>query len=252
MATIGDVITASLQDLGLISASETPTADDSQLALDRVNAWIDGLATQGLTVYQSSRTTWTIVSGTSSYTVGPTGAVTCTRPIAPKDILNIGYEDTSLSPTQEFLLPDPLTVDAYAALTPKSLTATYPQYFYYDPTFADTASLGTLIPWPIPTSSTLLGVIYTPTPVTEFSALTDTILLPPGYRRFYRTSLALELAPSFAVQPSPTLQQLAHQAEIDVKRSNTRFSDLSLSRVRGIGGGYTGTMSQSRFDTGNF
>jgi hypothetical protein len=250
MATIGDVITASLQDLGLISASETPTADDSQLALDRVNDWIDGLATQGLTVYQSSRTTWTIVSGTSSYTVGTTGAVTCTRPIAPTDILNIGYEDTSLSPTQEFLLPDPLTEDAYAALTPKTLTATYPQYFYYNPTFA--SSLGTLIPWPIPTSSTLLGVIYTPTPVTEFSALTDTILLPPGYRRFYRTSLAIELAPSFAVQPSPTLQQLAHQAAVDVKRSNLRLNDLSLNDVAWIGGAPVGTMSRSRFDTGNF
>lgn len=250
MATIGDVITASLQDLGLISASETPTADDSQLALDRVNDWIDGLATQGLTVFTSSRTTWTIVSGTSSYTVGTTGAVTCTRPIAPVDILNIGYEDTSLSPTQEFLLPDPLTEDAYAALTPKTLTATYPQYFYYNPTFA--SSLGTLIPWPIPTSSTLLGVIYTPTPVTEFSALTDTILLPPGYRRFYRTSLAIELAPSFAVQPSPTLQHLAHQAAVDVKRSNTRLSDLSLNDVAWIGGAPVGTMSRSRFDTGNF
>ena len=252
MATIGDVITASLQDLGLISASETPTADDSQLSLDRVNDWIDGLATQGLTVYRTSRTTWTIVSGTTSYTVGPTGAVTCTRPIAPDDILDIGYEDTSLSPTQEFLLPDPLTVNAYAALTPKSLTATYPQYFYYDPTFADTASLGTLTPWPVPTSSTLRGVIYTRTPVTEFSALTDTILLPPGYRRFYRAALALELAPSFSVLPSPALQQIAHQAEVNVKRSNMRLSDLSLGEVVGIGGRQGGSLGQSRFDTGNF
>jgi|TARA_R110000824_G_scaffold49264_1_gene138281 hypothetical protein len=251
MATIGDVITASLQDLGLIAASESPTADDSALALSRANDWIDGLATQGLTVYtDNTRTTWTIVSGTTSYTVGTTGTVACSRPTSPDRIVNIGYQDTSVSPTQEYLLGRPLTNDAYASLTPKSLTATYPQYWYYEPTF--TSSLGTLSPWPVPTGSGLEGVIYTPTPVTEFSALTDTILLPPGYRRFYRTSLAMELAPSFSVEPSPSLQRLANDAEVDVKRSNSRTSDLSLGDVAWISGNAGTSLGRARFDTGNF
>ena len=250
MATIGDVITASLQDLGLVSASESPSADDSALALSRVNDWIDGLATQNLTVYTNARTTWTITSGKTSYTVGTGGDVPCTRPIAPTDILNIGYQDTSVSPVQEYLLGRPLTEDGYAALTPKSLTATYPQYWYYNPTFA--SSLGTLTPWPVPTSSTLQGVIYTPVPVTEFTGLTDTILLPPGYRRYYRTSLALELAPSFSVVPSPGLQQIANEAATEVKRSNQRLMDLSLDRVTWIGGDIGLSLGRSRFDTGNF
>lgn len=237
MATIGDVITSSLQDLGLISASESPVADDSALALSRVNDWIDGLATQGLTVYTTNtRTTWTLVSGTASYTVGPTGDVTCIRPISPNHIANIGYEDTSLSPAQEYLVGRPLTDDAYAAISQKSQTSTYPASFYYDPTFS--ASLGTLIPWPVPTGGSLSGVIYTPTPVSEFSALTDVILLPPGYRRFYRTSLALELAPSFSVIPSPVLERIAIDSATDVKRSNVRVSDLSLRDVSFIGGGW--------------
>jgi hypothetical protein len=251
MATIGDVITASFQDLGLIAAEETSTAADSALALSRVNDWIDGLATQGLTVFTANtRTTWTLVSGTTSYTVGTTGTIACSRPVSPSDIVNIGYEDTSVSPAEEYLLGRPLTQNQYAALTPKSQTATYPQCYYYDPTFA--SSLGTLTPWPVPTASNLLGVIYTPTPVTEFSALTDTILLPPGYRRFYRTSLALELAPSFSVIPSDTLRSIARDAETNVKRSNVRLSDLSLSDVGWIGGESNGTLSSSKFDTGNF
>jgi hypothetical protein len=250
MATIGDVITASLQDLGLISASESPTADDSALALSRVNDWIDGLATQGLTVYTNTRTTWTIVSGQASYTVGTTGNVACSRPVSPTDILNIGYQDTSLSPVEEFLLNRPLSEDAYAALSPKTLTATYPQYYYYNPTFA--SSLGTLTPWPVPTSSSLEGVIYTPTPVSEFTSTAETILLPPGYRRFYRTSLALELAPSFSVLPSPLLQEIANTAATNVKRSNLRLTDLSLQDVAWIGGDPWRDMGMNRFDTGNF
>jgi hypothetical protein len=251
MATIGDVITASLQDLGLIAAEEIPTAADSALALLRVNDWIDGLATQGLTVFTANtRTTWSLVSGTSSYTVGTTGTIACSRPVSPSAIVNVGYEDTSVSPAQEYLLPRPLTEDQYAALTPKLQTATYPQYYYYDPTFA--SSLGTLSPWPVTTGASLLGVIYTPTPVTEFSAITDTILLPPGYRRYYRTSLALELAPSFSVVPSDTLRTIAREAETNVKRSNVRESDLSVRDVGWIGGSSTGTLSTRGFDTGNF
>ena len=251
MATIGDVITASLQDLGLIAAEETSTAADSALALSRVNDWIDGLATQGLTVFTANtRTTWSLVSGTSSYTVGTTGAIACSRPISPSDIVNIGYEDTNVSPAEEYILGRPLTQDQYAALTPKSQTATYPQCYYYDPTFA--SSLGTLIPWPVPTGANLLGVIYTPTPVTEFSALTDTILLPPGYRRFYRTSLALELAPSFSVIPSDTLRRIAEEAAANVKRSNVRLDDLSLRDASWVGGTSNVTLATNRFNTGNF
>jgi hypothetical protein len=250
MATIGDVITASLQDLGLIAATETPASADSALALVRVNDWIDGLATQGLTVYTSTRTTWSLVSGTSSYTVGLTGTIACSRPVSPSDILNIGYEDTSVSPAQEYLLGRPLTQDQYAALTPKTQTATYPEYYYYNPTFG--SSLGTLSPWPVTTGGSLLGVIYTPTPVTEFSALTDTVLLPPGYRRFYRSSLALELAPSFSVVPSQALQAIASDAQANVKRSNLRLADLSLQDVSWVGGMSDVTLVRNRFNTGNF
>ncbi|NCV71604.1 MAG: hypothetical protein EBW55_13090, partial [Betaproteobacteria bacterium] len=87
----------------------------------------------------------------------------------------------------------------------KTLQATYPGAWYYNPTFPT----GTLTCWPVPTSSTLQGVLYTPTPVAEFSALTDVVSLPPGYRRFLRTNLAVELAPTFQVQPSPVAVELA-------------------------------------------
>lgn len=62
MATIGDTITAALQDLGIYEAANTPAAEDSALALARVNEWIDGLANEGLTIFTTTRTTWTISS----------------------------------------------------------------------------------------------------------------------------------------------------------------------------------------------
>jgi hypothetical protein len=228
--TIGDAITAALQDLGVLAAGEVPSADDSTVALARVNDWIDALATEGLTMYGRTRTTWTLASGVSTYSVGDGATVNVARPTGTEAIENLGYLDTAQSPAMEYLLGRPLTDDAYAAIAQKTLQATYPGAWYYNPTFPT----GTLTCWPVPTSSTLQGVLYTPTPVAEFSALTDVVSLPPGYRRFLRTNLAVELAPTFQVQPSPVAVELAVASKAAIKRANLREADLGTPLVRGL------------------
>lgn len=226
MATIGDAITAALQDLGVIQAGETPSAEDSALALSRINEWIDGLANEGLTLYSVTRTTWTMVSGTSSYAIATGGTVNIARPVSPNAILNIGYIDTSQDPDLEINLGPILTEDAYALLPQKALTAVYPSFWYYRPTYPS----GALLPWPVPTSSTLEGVIYTQAQLSEFSGLTDSLALPPGYKRFVRTNLTLEMAGAFDAQPSPALIQAAIESKATLKRTNTRLLDLSVDR----------------------
>lgn len=222
MATIGDTITAALQDLGIYEAGNTPAAEDSALALARVNEWIDGLANEGLTIYTITRTTWTITSA-ASYAVGTGAAVNVARPISAQAITNIGFIDTSVSPELERQLGPCLTEDAYAAIPQKALTSPYPQFFYYNPTLPT----GTLIPYPIPTSNTLQGVLYTPTALTQFAALSTTFALPPGYARFFRTNLTLEIAGAFQANPSPALVAAARESKADIKRTNTRRMDMS-------------------------
>ena len=228
--TVQQLITASLQDLRVIQTGETASSEDSSFALERLNDWINGLATENLTVYTITRTIWTL-STAASYTIGTGGAVDVARPTGPLSIENIGFQDTSVSPTMEYNLGPVLTEDGYAAIAQKALTSVYPQNWYYKPTFA--AGLGVLIPNPIPTSATLQGVIYTHTPVSEFSALSETIALPPGYRRFLRLGLAKELSSAFDAGLTPELQVSANQAKSDIKRANMRLSDLS-SGVSGV------------------
>lgn len=221
MATIGDEITAALQDLNLLAAGRTPAADDSALALSRVNDWIDGLATEPLTIHQITRSTWTITTA-SSYTVGTGATVSVARPDRASDITNIGYQDTSVSPTLETLFGRVLTEDEYEGIAQKGLTGVYPQAWYYSPTVAT----GTLKPWPVPTGSSLQGVIYTRTPLAEFTALTDTITLPRGYRRFFRTNLLIEMADAFNADVSPRQERLARESKSAIKRTNMRHQDL--------------------------
>ena len=89
--TIGDAITAALQDLGVLAAGEVPSADDSTVALARVNDWIDALATEGLTMYGRTRTTWALTAGVSTYSVGDGATVNVARPTGTEAIENLGY-----------------------------------------------------------------------------------------------------------------------------------------------------------------
>ena len=227
---VQQLITASLQDLRIIQTGETASADDSTFALSRLNDWINSLATEDLSVYTITRKTWTL-STAASYTIGVGGVINCVRPTGPMDVTNIGFQDTSVSPTIEYNLGPLLTEDAYAGIAQKALTSVYPQAAYYNPTW--TAGLGLVYLWPIPTSTTLQGVIYTPVPVEEFTSTSATISLPPGYRRFLRTGLAKELASAFDSPLTADLQQAAMESKSDIKRANQRLSDLS-SGVAGL------------------
>jgi len=228
--TVSDLITGALQDLRVLQVGEVVSSNDASFALERLNDWINALATEGLTVYTNTRTIWTLSTATS-YTIGSGGAVNCARPTGPMDIVDIGFQDTSVSPTIEYNLGPVLTDDAWAGIAQKELTSVYPQAWYYNPTW--TAGLGLLYPWPIPTSTTLQGVIYAPTPVSEFSAISETIALPPGYRRFLRTGLARELSSAFDAALTQEMQIAAIESKADVKRANMRLSDMS-SGVAGI------------------
>jgi hypothetical protein len=223
--TIGDLIEAALQDLGVLAAGQTMPAEDAALALARCNDWIDALATERLTIYTISRTTWAIVAGTASYAVS-------NPPVTPTGI-TIKFLDTSADPDLEIALGQ-LTDAQYAAIPQKALASPYPQQAYYNPTWPN----GTITLWPVPTSSTLQGVIYAPTTLSEFTGLSDTVDLPRGYRRFLRTNLVVEIASAFNAPVTARQEQQAREAKAAIKRANIRLHDLSLDTPFTGGGTY--------------
>ena len=222
--TVEDLITAALRRIRVISGSDAPDGDTEVDALARFNDWIDDLKNENLMVYARLRTLWTL-SSVASYSVGTGGAVNIGRPTNALDIENIGFVDNSFSTPTEIMLGPPLTEDAYAAIPQKTATSSYPIAWYYNPTYP----LGALKPWPIPTSSTLQGVIYTGIGVDEFT-LPTVLSLPPGYRRFLRDGLAIELFPEFPSSDTSKLPMLAasrDEARDNIKRTNTRLWDLT-------------------------
>lgn len=220
MATVADIATAALKLIGVTAQSETPSSGDQETCLSALNQLMDQWQAERLAIYKITRTTATIVSGQQDYTVGSGGDVNIARPVFPQ---HINFQDTSMDPVLEMQLT-PLTDDAWSRVGLKGLESNYPQGAYYNPTFPT----ATISLWPIPTSSTIELVVYMPTAVPTFSALTDTVSLPPGYQRFITTNLAMEVAPQFGAVASPYLIQQAMESKATVKRANIRLADLTL------------------------
>lgn len=228
--TVSDLVSNALIDIGVLGQGQTAAGTTANFALGKLNRLIDSWKNNRLLVFTITRVTWTIASGTATYTVGSGGTINIARPPTMNmQGSNVRFIDTSVSSTQEIDLW-PLTDDAYQAIVDKSQAGTYPSNWYYNPTYTSSAApYGTLALWPVPDNANLTGVFYAPVAAATV-ALADTLALPPGYERFYETNLGLELTTSYPVSDT-TYQRLKVQAsdsQADLEKVNTRLVDLGV------------------------
>src|SRR3990167_6124882 len=160
--TVNDLVSNSLIDIGVLGQGQTAGGTTANFALGKLNRLIDGWKNNRLLTFTITRVTFTI-SGAASYTVGTGATISIARPPTMNmQGCNVAFIDTASSTTTEISLW-PLTDDTYQDILNKSQTATYPTSWWYNPTFTSSAApYGTLVLWPLATSSTLTGVFYAP------------------------------------------------------------------------------------------
>lgn len=221
------LITQSLRRIGVIAEGAIPGSDQAIDAMAILNDYVaDVLTNDRLAIFSITRTTFSMTNGTADYTVGIGGTINIPRPVTMNmQGCNVQFIDTSSSQPNTEISLWPLTDDTYQAIAQKGVSGTYPTSWYFNPTFTPYA---TLTFWPVPNVSTLVGVLYSPAAVQEFSALTQIIALPPGYRRFLRDNLAVELATEYTIVPSQTLLTSARESKAGVLATNTRIQDLGV------------------------
>lgn len=229
-STALDLVTAAAKDLQFIAEGETLSTAAAQDGLDAMNRIVDQLKAEKLAIYTITRTTWTLVSGTQNYTVGSGGTVNVARPVY---LERVGYIETATDPDAELPLVK-FEEDGWRGVVQKDLTGEQPTNWYYNPTYP----LGALSLWPVPTSSTLLGVLYAPAAVSEFASLATAVSLPPGYREMLVTALAVRLGRPFGRPVTADMVLAASGALMVVKRANFRPQDLSFDAMVSGGGGY--------------
>lgn len=228
--TARELITGALQDLMLIQAGATPSAEDSSVALTALNELGDALGLERLTLYKTVRTTKTLASGTASYTIGAGASINVTKPTWI-DRATLVIDTTAPTPTEVRIAV--LEPDEYAVWPAKTLQAPLSNAIFYDHGH-DSSGYGTIYPLPIPNVATTQLVLYSPGgEVATFADLGTDYALPRGYKRALRKNLALEIAPMFDVMPSPSLVQQAEQSKAALKMINVR----PIVRASEFGGG---------------
>lgn len=220
MATVLDVVADAMSDLGILAPGEVPATDDVTSGMRALNRLVDQWAADRLMIYTQTRTTWNLTSNDETYTVGLGGDVNVARPV---HINHVTYYDTADSVLVEHELVQ-MTDAAYALQKVKAQTNNTPTICYYNPTYP----LATLTLWPVPQSTTLVGVLYAPEAVAEFTDSSTVLVLPPGYRRMIVKNLALEIAPSYGQEAGASVQQAAAESMAVVMRANRHISDLSF------------------------
>jgi hypothetical protein len=223
--TVSDLITRALRRLTVLGESQVPTAAQSADGLLSLNELMNQWQAESLMVPQINRSTWTIVSGTQLYLVGVGQAVNIARPVF---IDHVHYQLNTTTPKLEIQL-QPLTDDAWSKIPQHDLTSPYPTTWYSNPEVPYVK----LYLWPVPTSSSIEGVIYYGTALAEFTAITQTVVIPPAYRRMIVTNLAVDLMAEYGINPGsvPTLVQAASESKAVVQRMNYEISDMRVDQA---------------------
>jgi hypothetical protein len=230
-ATARTIITDALMTIGVTAAGETLSAEDGSLGLRVLNDLIDSYVINDLTMLTVDRNVFPIVANQATYTIGPAGGdITLPRPI---EIENAGVILNYNTTTENEIPLVALTDDAYAAIRVKTLTNAIPTQIYYNPTIA--TGLGTILLYPTPTATGNYCAIYLGSQTAQFTNLSTSLVMAPGYSRMFKWNLALELCPYYGRPVDQMVMQNAVGSLKDVKRTNVKVSDLSLDP--GITGG---------------
>ncbi len=190
---------------------------------DCLNSLLDSWNAERLNVYAIKDEIFNLVVNKQSYTIGidPAGLLTADfvtdRPERIRNaniITNVGGGPQSTRVPMT-LLND----DGWAGIRVRSTGSSIPQQLYddYD------SPLSTLNLWPFPNAAAQLE-LFSWKQLVQIVNPTDTISLPPAYRRALEFNLALELAPrwpSFPVHPQTVRSAMEAKASLQAINSPT-------------------------------
>jgi hypothetical protein len=234
--TVREICTDALIEIQILAPGEAMPADTSSFVLGRFQRQLDAWQANRLTMAVQERTTFTITSGTSTVTIGATGAdVTLTRPTW---IDQLTFVVPASSPAVESQPLGAMTSDQYAALPIKTLSSSLPTQYYYNQ--IDNSANGELFIWPVVNQSVLMA-LYTPVAVGVPASMAATLVGPAGYAEAFMYQLAKRLCTPFNRSPEirAAVTDMADTSWRTMIRPNVEPSMLDVdAALVGRGAGY--------------
>lgn len=232
------VIEDAFLDLGVFMPGGTIPAADAQFALRALNKLASSLLLQPLTMPFTDREVFSVVAGTSTYSIGPGGNFDTIKPASIERAALLLPTSGATIGTTEIPLGI-LTDDAYQDIRQKSLQAPMFTQLAYNQTYA--SGLGEIFLYPTPNVTTYKLVIYRGDVIQGFANLTTFYDFPAGYYDLLQYGLEKRLAPSYGgTRWTPLLEAQLREAITLVKRQNSSLRDTALddALVSGHRGGY--------------
>lgn len=224
MSSAVDLLTLALKDIGALGIGQSIGPDDTADGLATLNMMLGEWQAERLSVYHLVDTPLTS-TGAQAYTVGSGGNFNIQRPV------RIEGAYARLNAGSASAIDYPVTLldsrEDYARIALKGLTS-FPQFAYYDPAYP----LGSLIFYPVPNASFELHIL-TMEVLPQFAAPGAVINLPPQYLSAIRYNLGPYLAPSYQIEPLPSLLRRAANAKRIIKRMNTAIQTMQMPRGLG-------------------
>ncbi len=223
MPTGRKLIDDTLKLIEATSAGETPEAEESVDALDRLNEMMDTWNAQRLATFAISRVEYPLVSGQQTYELGPTAAdFVAQRPSWIKQ-MGLLQNNNPLQPIEHPLRI--LNVDMWAHEVPvKNVTSALPTKVYIEWLHPNLKfSL-----WPLPNKGGLEVVIYTELALSPWPSLDTVLTFPPGYIEAIRYNLAVRLCPEFGREVNPVVAGLADRTFALIKTNNLANHEQTL------------------------
>lgn len=206
MTTALDIITGAAKLLGVIYKTEALAADEANDGLIALNDMLDTWSNDDVSTISYTLENFPL-TGASSYTIGSGGAFNTSRPI------NIVTAVIRLSSVDYPLRI--ITQEQYQTeISVKSLTSPIPEYLTYDNGYP----LGTIKMFAIPTSGSTL-YLQSNKPLSNLSALTTSVDLPPGWKRALKYNLAIDLSFEYGVDIPAKVEKIAATSLGAIKRA---------------------------------
>lgn len=206
MSTPRELIKGAHRSLGRIGRGRDMSAEQAADGFELLNQLLASLNGESLMLPSRTTEQLTYSASQSTYTIGASGADLTT--VRPLQILDAFHRDGSGSDYSMQLM----SFRRWGDINYKTV-GTYPERLYYEPEYP----LGKLHFDYQPTTSLTLHLISMKE-ITAFTDLDETINLPAEYDRYFRTHLAIELAPDYGMSVPQEVMFSADKAEKAIKR----------------------------------
>jgi len=215
VSTVKAVLSRSLKLSRIVGLGRAASGPQMIDALDWLNSMLDDWSNQPNAIYYTTREELTLVQGDGDYSIGSSANLNTTRPIKV-------YDSTVTVTDTEYPIKV-ITRQEYDRI-PLKTTQGIPHTMYYNPEMPN----GMLYFYFVPETTYTLN-LNTLKPFSAY-ALSDNMVLPPGYEAAIQFNLALMLGQNVGKAVTPYIASMAASSKSQLEEINfaSRIPEVNL------------------------